>query len=227
MRRIAILIVLLALSAFLVGCGQKTEPTSLPPPATQTYISPPALKIQPTDFVNLKEYIPTVEVELIYFTENNFTKQKLYDNPTAYLRKGTADKLKKVAEEVAERGYRLKIWDAYRPPRIQFKMWEAFPDSRYVANPHKGFSFHSRGCAIDLTLVNSNGIALDMPSAFDEFSLKANRDYSDVSPIQSANARYLEEVMVKQGFRSIQTEWWHFVDADEENYDVAQDDVLP
>ncbi|MEW6770876.1 MAG: M15 family metallopeptidase [Bacillota bacterium] len=182
---------------------------------------------RPTDFVNLKEYIPSLDVELIYCTADNFTGKKLYDEPVAYLRKGTADKLKLVAAEVAGRGYRLKIWDAYRPPRVQFEMWLAVPDRRFVADPHTGFSAHSRGCAVDLTLIDAAGRELDMPSAFDDFSPRADRNYSDVSPVQAANARYLERVMVKYGFVPSPTEWWHFVDADRGKYGVVEDVYLP
>ncbi|MCL6477422.1 MAG: M15 family metallopeptidase [Peptococcaceae bacterium] len=177
-----------------------------------------------TDFVNLKEYIPSLEIDLVYATENNFTGQRLYDNPTACLRKGTADKLKKAAEEVGSRGYRLKIWDAYRPPEAQVKMWNAFPNPNFVANPYRESSDHCRGCAVDLTLIDENGRELDMPSGFDHFGPKADRNYSDVSPVQEDNAKYLERVMLNHGFISIRTEWWHFADADRKKYDVAEKD---
>ncbi len=174
----------------------------------------------PTDFVNLKQHIPSLEIELRYATKNNFTGKEIYDFSEAYLRKGTADKLRRVAVEVGQQGYRLKIWDAYRPHRAQFKLWEAFPDRRFVADPYNGYSVHARGCAVDLTLVDERGRELDMPSGFDDFSAKADREYSDVNPDQARNARYLEEVMVKHGFESIWYEWWHFVDCDADDYDV-------
>lgn len=228
MRKITLpLVILLALAVFFGGCGTINKEympynQSKTAPAEPTPLQPPAPTL-PTDFINLGEYIPELIIELPYYTENNFTGQKLYDEPSAYLRRGTADKLKDVSNEVAGEGYRLKIWDAYRPTQAQFKMWEIFPDSRYVANPHKGYSTHSRGCAVDLTLVDATGQELDMPSGFDDFTPRANREYSDVSPVQAANSRYLEEVMVKHGFVSITYEWWHFVDADREKYDVAEE----
>lgn len=178
--------------------------------------------VQNNDFVRLDEYIPSLEIDLIYATENNFTGKRLYENDVAYLRRGTADKLKNVADEAAEKGYRLKVWDAYRPPSVQFILWQAYPDQRFVANPHKGFSVHSRGCAVDLTLIDFHGKELNMPTPFDQFTPKANRDYSDVSLIQAGNAKYLEELMTRHGFLSIFTEWWHFNDTDLEVYDVAE-----
>lgn len=170
-----------------------------------------------TDFVNIQQIIPSVELDIKYATTDNFTHTKLYDSPQALLRKGTADKLKKVAEEVAEKGYRLKIWDAYRSPDAQFKMWSLVPDSRYIANPNKGYSNHSRGSAVDLTLVDPEGNEIAMPTGYDDFTAAAARINSN------ANAMYLETVMVKHGFKPLATEWWHFDDKD--RYQTA-DSVL-
>ncbi|MEW6573785.1 MAG: M15 family metallopeptidase [Bacillota bacterium] len=234
---------LLAAGTFLSGCepettvpkenGRNTVNDTYRSPAgakTRTAV-PPEQRVEPSrepeDFVDLGEYVPELEVELVYYTEHNFTGRKLYDDPRAYLRRGTAEKLKKVLAEVAQRGYRLKIWDAYRPPRVQFEMWAVAPDSRYLVNPHKGYSPHSRGCAVDVTLIDSSGRELDMPSGFDEFSPKADRDYSDVTPTRAANSRYLEEVMVRHGFISIRSEWWHFVDSEKEKYGVVEEVRIP
>lgn len=202
------------------GCSRKGEP-----PAQEKAV--PAAPVQNTGFVDLQDYIPLVEVDLVYATENNFTGKKLYDSPTAYLRKGTADKLKKVAEDVGKKGYRLKIWDAYRPPEVQVRMWNAFPNPNFLANPHIKPSDHSRGCAIDLTLIDETGRELDMPSGFDHFGPSADRDYSDVSPARGENAKYLERVMLNHGFVSIRTEWWHFADAERKIYDVPPKPPLP
>ena len=212
--KIFFIISMLVLVLFSGGCGEKTRL-----PIAVNDFQP----LKDTDFVRLDEYIPSVDVKLAYYTENNFTHQRLYDSPVAYLRKGTADKLKKVSEEVGRKGYRIRVLDAYRPPRVQFQMWEKYPDSRFVANPHKGFSNHSRGCALDLTLIDEKGNELDMPSAFDEFSPRADRDYSDISKIERANAEYLEQVMIRHGFVSVRYEWWHFVDSERDKYDVAQE----
>jgi len=94
------------------------------------------------------------------------------------------------------------------------------PDSRYVVNPHKGFSYHSKGVTVDLTLVDFTGQELIMPSSFDDFSPLSNRDYSDVSAKQAANAQLLESIMIKHGFESIFSEWWHFTDIDKDQYGV-------
>jgi D-alanyl-D-alanine dipeptidase len=157
--------------------------------------------------------------ELRYATKNNFTGRILYAVDTTYLRKGTADKLKQAAAEFERDGYHLLIWDAYRPPSVQLELWQIVNDSRYIANPFNGWSYHNRGSAIDCTLLDRNGAFVEMPTGFDSFTAKADRNYNDVTREQAANAVYLESVMRKHGFLSIQTEWWHFNDSDK--YDLA------
>ena len=166
------------------------------------------------DLVLIKDYIPNIFIELRYATNNNFCNTKLYANDDAYLRYGTIKKLQKVQEIVNQDGYSLKIWDAYRPKSVQEKMWEIVPDTTYVANPYKGGSSHNRGNTIDITLVNNNGEDIPMPTDFDDFSLKADRDYSDVSEDKAKNAIYLENIMIKNGFKPYSGEWWHFTDND-------------
>lgn len=177
------------------------------------------LPVDKSDFVEISDYLP-VDVDIKYATCQNITGKKLYNTSSACLRKGTADKLKEVCTEIAKKGLHLKVWDAYRPPSVQFKLWDVCHSSNHIANPYKGFSNHSRGSAIDLTLVDSNNNELSMPSGFDDFSAKGDRDYSDVTPIQKANAEYLQEVMSRHGFRALKSEWWHFDDA--EHYPVAK-----
>ena len=115
-------------------------------------------------------------------------------------------------------GYGLKIWDAYRPVSAQFDLWDACPDSTYVANPNKGFSNHSRGNAVDVTLVDKEGREVEMPTGFDDFSELADRDYSDCPAAAAENALLLEGVMERHGFRGYRGEWWHFSDID--SYEV-------
>lgn len=219
MRRIkaklATLATLLVFLVFACGCALDTGV-----PITRKELPP----LKKTDFVNLQEYIPALVVELAYYSDQNFTGQKLYQSSAAYLRKGTSDKLKKVTDEAAQKGYRLKIWDAYRPPEVQHKMWKIFPNPNFVANPYTG-SAHSRGCAVDLTLTDASGKELEMPSPFDEFSPRADRDYSDVSTEKKSNSIFLQSIMTKHGFVTNRTEWWHFTDSEKNAYDIVE--VLP
>ena len=99
--------------------------------------------------------------------------------------------------------------------RSQFRLWEICPDPVYVANPETGYSSHSRGNTVDVTLTDLAGNAVEMPSGFDDFSPLADRDYSDVPAEAAAHAQLLEEVMTACGFRPYSGEWWHFSDTDE------------
>jgi D-alanyl-D-alanine dipeptidase len=188
---------------------------------------PDLLPQQKKEMVILDIYVPEVRVDLMYAGNNNIYGERLYDSKLAFLRRGTAEKLRKAQEEFALQGYTLKIWDAYRPPEVQFKLWQAMPDARFVINPHQGYSLHSRGVALDVTLVDKNGNELLMPTGFDNFTTLADRDYKDIEETEAANARLLEEIMAKHGFRSIFYEWWHFIDQEGQQYPVVTRSQLP
>ena len=162
--------------------------------------------------VQVRDYIPNLYVDLRYATTDNFTGQVIYDFTEPLLRYGTVKKLMAVQEELNELGYSLLIWDGYRPPAAQFKLWEIVPDGNYVANPYNGYSSHSRGNTVDVTLVTLSGEAVEMPSDFDEFAAIADRDYSDVSETAKTNALLLEQLMQKHGFNGYWNEWWHYSD---------------
>ena len=169
----------------------------------------------PEDFVLVTDYLPQAAVDLRYAGPDNFTGESIYDFTDAYLRYGTVEKLSQAQEALEEAGYSLLIWDAFRPTAAQFRLWEVCPDPVYVANPETGYSSHSRGNTVDVTLTDRAGNAMEMPSGFDDFSPLADRDYSDASPEAAANARLLEDVMTACGFRPYSGEWWHFTDTDD------------
>lgn len=238
MRKIiGIQIIAVLLAVCLTGCTftgisqDATGPTQPPaPPEESTTPTPPSPSTEPTqsetqppqpiiqpepgegDFVKVQAYIPDVVVELRYATENNFTNQQIYEFSDAWLRYGTVKKLMLVQDELRQYGYRLKIWDGFRPPAAQFKLWEVCPDPTYVSNPNNGFSSHSRGNTVDVTLVHEDGTELSMPTGFDDFSNLADRDYSDCGAEAAANALLLERIMEKHGFKPYYGEWWHFTD---------------
>ena len=193
---------------------------------TTTPAEPTAI-IEPndTDFVRITDYIPTAVIDLKYATEDNFTGQIIYSFDDAWLRYGTVKKLQLVADELAERGLYLKIWDSFRPISAQFTLWNVYPDATFVANPNTGFSSHSRGNTIDITLVDANGYELLMPTEFDDFSALANRSYNDCDPDATSNAILLENLMKKHGFEPYYNEWWHYSDTTsyeaEEMFDPA------
>lgn len=170
--------------------------------------------LQKDAFVRVSDHIPNVLVELIYATPDNFTGQRIYGFTDAWLRWGTVQKLRAAAVELETMGYRLKIWDAFRPAAAQFALWEVCPDDTYVADPRRGFSKHTRGFAVDVTLTDPEGREVVMPTAYDDFSVLAERSHPDWAPEAGENARLLEKIMEKHGFQGYIGEWWHFNDTD-------------
>lgn len=165
------------------------------------------------EYVLVKKYMPDIYVELMYATENNFTGVRIYDFTDAYLRYGTVKKLANVQKELKEQGYRLKIWDAYRPFEAQQKLWEVYPDPNYVANPANGMKKHNLGGTVDITMVAADGTVISMPTEFDDFSLKADRNYSDIDNEEAVkNVMILQNAMENNGFTGYQGEWWDYSD---------------
>ena len=165
------------------------------------------------EYVLVNKYIPDIYVELMYATVNNFTGVRIYDFTDAYLRYGTVKKLANVQKELKEQGYSLKIWDAYRPFEAQQKLWEVYPDPNYVANPANGMKKHNLGGTVDITMVAADGSVISMPTEFDDFSLKADRDYSDIEDEEAVkNVMILQNAMENNGFTGYQGEWWDYSD---------------
>lgn len=196
-----------------------TVPSETQPPTTEPAYNetePQNVIKQPEpedeDFVKVVTYIPDIVVDLRYSTDLNFTSQQIYQFTDAWLRYGTVKKLQAVQEELRQDGLSLKIWDGFRPPSAQFKLWEVCPDPTYVSDPNNGFSSHSRGNTVDVTLVYTDGAEVSMPTGFDDFSKLADRDYSDCTEEAAANALFLEQLMIKHGFKPYSGEWWHFSD---------------
>lgn len=165
------------------------------------------------EYVLVNKYIPDIYVELMYATDNNFTGVRIYDFTDAYLRYGTVKKLANVQKELKEQGYSLKIWDAYIPFEAQQKLWEVYPDPNYVANPANGMKKHNLGGTVDITMVAADGSVISMPTEFDDFSLKADRDYSDIEDEEAVkNVMILQNAMENNGFTGYQGEWWDYSD---------------
>ena len=164
---------------------------------------------QQSDFVRLKDLSPDFVYELKYATPDNFLKQAVYDCGECYLRKSTAEALVKANEAFKQLGYRIKLFDCYRPLSVQKKMWKILPGTHYVANPAKG-SKHNRGAAVDLTLVDAEGKELNMGTPFDFFGKEAHHTYTEHSKEVLENRKLLKETLDKYNFKSIYSEWWHY-----------------
>ncbi|MCX6236537.1 MAG: M15 family metallopeptidase [Bacteroidia bacterium] len=160
--------------------------------------------------VDLVKKIKGVVLDIRYATANNFTHEVIYAAPRAFLRKPVADALQKVQDSLLHYHLGLKIYDAYRPYAASLLFYKVYHDSNFVANPRKG-SRHNRGCAVDITLVErKTGKEIPMPSAFDEFSAKANPGYANLPDTVLTNRKFLFNMMAHFGFKPISTEWWHF-----------------
>ncbi len=165
--------------------------------------------ISDTTFIRLADFSGDFAYDLRYATENNFLKTKVYDCAECYTRSKTAKALIAANKVLAQKGYRIKFFDCYRPNAVQYKMWEIFPNPQYVADPAKG-SIHNRGGAVDITLETLDGSELNMGTDFDFFGKEAHHDYLQHPEEVLQNRRLLKEVMEAHGFWSIRTEWWHY-----------------
>ena len=191
--------------------------------------------MDPSGFVVLSDYVPGIVQEIRYFSTYNFIGDRIdgYEEPCALITIEAARALKAVSNELNVMGYRIKVFDAYRPAGAvrHFVLWGIedldlrmkpyfYPDLEKQELFSKGYiakqSSHSRGSAIDLTLLDMRTCKeLDMGSAFDLFSEVSHPDYKGVTQTQYENRMLLQSVMVRNGFLPLDCEWWHFVLKDE------------
>ena len=149
-------------------------------------------------------------VDLRYATADNFLHEKVYpDEARCLLRVSAARRLKRAAEALAPQGYRLKVYDCYRPRSVQWKMWKLFPKPGYVADPRQG-SNHNRGAAVDLTLATTEGAPVEMPTPFDTFSPAAHHGFAGGTEAARAHREILRAAMEAAGFKKNAMEWWHY-----------------
>jgi len=155
-----------------------------------------------------------VLLDLRYATSNNVCEKALYKEPKCYLHIEAAEKLRKAVNIAKQSGYKIKIFDGYRPLDVQKFMYESFPvkegEEGFISNPQTGAIPHCRGIAVDLTLLDKNDNEIDMGSDFDEFSNLAFHDYDDVSSDVKKNRIKLLDIMTEAGFDFYSKEWWHY-----------------
>ncbi|MFA5833524.1 MAG: M15 family metallopeptidase [Bacteroidota bacterium] len=193
------------ISFVCISCGS-TEP-----------IKNPRLEI-----VDLLSIDSSFVLDIRYATDNNFTKRVLYPAAKAKLRREAAESLASVQRELKSKNLGLKIYDGYRPLSIQWKLWEVVPNEDFVANPKKG-SKHNRGAAVDLTIVDSLGSELEMPTGYDDFTEKASHDFLNISESALQNRALLKDVMTRHGFLPIKSEWWHYDFHGWEQFDIMDE----
>ena len=181
-------------------------------------------------FVLLADYVPGIIQEIRYYSTYNFTGERItgYEEPCAIISREAAHALQAVAGQLNALGYRLKIYDAYRPVSAvkHFALWGLddldqrmkpffYPDLEKHELFEKGYiakrSSHSRGSTVDLTLLDmKTGKEVDMGGPFDLFSQLSHPDYKGISDEQCENRMFLQQAMVKGGFDTLDCEWWHF-----------------
>ena len=189
----------------------------------------------PSGFVVLADYVPNIIQEIRYHSTYNFIGDRIdgYEEPCALMTAEAARALKSVSGELAVQGYRLKVFDAYRPATAvkHFVQWSVddldlrmkpffYPDLDKAELFQRGYiaskSSHSRGSTVDLTLLDmKTGKEVDMGSPFDLFSEVSHPDYRGITDEQYVNRMYLRDAMMRNGFTPIFCEWWHFTLADE------------
>jgi len=163
-----------------------------------------------------------VILKLLYATNNNFTGKVIYKNPRCFLHEKAMPLFEKAIHLADRQGYRLKIFDTFRPKKAAEALWDFCPNPMYVADPQKG-SNHTRGIAIDLSLIDKNGRELDMGTPFDDFT--ENSHHSAISPPEIARNRYmLLGIMISAGWDFYNNEWLHYQMFSPKDYPLIEED---
>lgn len=186
-----------------------------------------------SDFAEISSVIDDAAYDIRYYSSNNFTGGKIdgYKAPRAYLTKQAVSALAKAADTLRSQGYRLLIWDSYRPQKAvdNFVRWindannagdKSFYPDLEKSDLLKGDyimakSGHTRGSTVDLTIIKKDGGFVDMGGTFDLFSEVSHPDYQNLTDEQKHNRQILHDAMIKAGFKGLNSEWWHFTLKDE------------
>ena len=175
--------------------------------------------------MELVEILPNdqdIIISLAYASDKNFTGKKIYKKEACFLREEAFSALKKTIKISRNLGFKVKIFDSFRPTEAQQIMWDFNPDPKYIADPKTG-SPHSRGIAIDLTLCTLDNIELDMGTPFDSFSQKSHHDNLDLDKKILYNRSVLLGIMTLSGWDFYVNEWWHYQLFDSKKFPLMSD----
>lgn len=179
----------------------------------------------PGQLVEIHTDLYPVEIDLVYCSANNFTGQRVYEHARCALLPDAAACLLRAAQAARRAGYTLKIFDAYRPPAAQAVFWALCPDPRYVSDAGLG-SNHTRGTAVDVTLLDQGGAEIDMGTGFDAMEDLSHHDRPDLPVTVQRNRNMLLGIMLQAGFASIATEWWHYELPQSHDYPLLDDPIV-
>jgi D-alanyl-D-alanine dipeptidase len=167
------------------------------------------------DLVDVAGLIPDAVLDLPYARSDNFLGRAVYPEARCLLLRPAAERLARAAARLRRLGYRLLLWDCYRPLSVQRELWRAKPRAGYVADPRRGGSHHNRGVAVDLSLAAANGRPVEMPTTFDTFDERAHADAVEgISAAALRHRRLLRQALEAEGFLVNPREWWHFAARD-------------
>lgn len=169
-------------------------------------------KARKYNLVSVRKEVPGAFIDMRYKITSASGKPLYTNEMPCLIHRSTAQKLHRVNQKLKTHGYALKIWDGWRPPEAHLALWNAVRDPKFVVPPSKGLSWHCYGISIDLTLVKLDGTEVAMPSRFDEFSERAKSNYTGDDPGIKRRVELLQQLMIAEGFRKIESEWWHFDD---------------
>ena len=167
-----------------------------------------------------------VDITLAYATANNFTNAAVYRNAVCYLHRAAATALQDACAAAQSLGCRIRIFDAFRPTEAQWTLWNHTPDPDFLADPRRG-SPHSRGVAVDLTLLDAAGVPLDMGTAFDEFTPLSHHGNTEISVAAQHNRVLLLGLLTQAGWDFYKNEWWHFQLFNARDYPLISNADLP
>ena len=180
-------------------------------------------------FASLVEITPAghdVSLDIAYATERNPSGKPVYRRTACYLHPDAEAKLRRAVELARPLGYRLLVFDAFRPAEAQWVLWNACPDPDFLADPRRG-SPHSRGVAVDVTLLGPDGAELDMGTGFDAFTPLSHHGNCEIAPAAQRNRMLLLGIMSAAGWDFYSKEWWHYQLFDSRRYPLLSDSVLP
>lgn len=167
-----------------------------------------------------------VELSIAYATADNFTGAPVYARPGCYLHPEAAEMLAEAIRIAGRHDLRFRLFDAFRPQEAQWKLWEHTPDPEFLADPRRG-SPHSRGVAIDLTLIGPDGRDLDMGTGFDAFTPLSHHGNPGITRAAEKNRLLLMGIMTTAGWDFYRNEWWHYQAFDSRRYPLLSDADLP